>query len=167
MKVRKTDTKTAIQVLSDPELYALISDDSSPGLEEFARLAVGALEQPDVEVVEVRHDDELGGVVIFEQADNFTWKIHVNMLPSFCGEGRGYKATVAAIDWAWTNLPACDALVAVIPTDPGSEKAFRLSKKLGFRELYRTEGTVQKNGRLFDEVVSELRRDEYYGLGQR
>lgn len=151
MKVERTHDMDAVrEILTDPAVWSLVSDDGCPDRHDFTPVR-------DTRIVYLLARDQgvPVGVFLLVPVNAVTWDVHCAMLPGY----RGLPAVVAArlaLDLAFAEADA-RKLTAAIPAS--NQRAVRFARALGFRQEGVSTRSFLKNGRLEDRIVFGIERE--------
>jgi len=140
------------KILTDPSIYPLISDDFSPDIEKFTIKSL--IINKDVHAL----CPNKYTVILFIPKNGVTWEIHYHVLKA----GRGHnirKITPEILNYAFTEIPNCKKLVCYISELHKNVIDFAVS--MGMKHEGRIKDSVQKNGKLYDDVLLGMRRTEW------
>lgn len=141
---RTRDFELIKRIAITPHIYRQTSDDFSPSPEAWQ-----PIENPQVEYVLAKDDEELLGMFALFPENAICWKLHPCLLRNAFGE-RSREIGKAFIQWVWANTP-CLRLVAEIPEY--SSVALKLAKDSGFEQFGINPASYMKDGRLHGQVM--------------
>jgi RimJ/RimL family protein N-acetyltransferase len=149
---RTHDLALIRRVMTDPSVYARISDDGCPDAPQFE-----AADNPALWYVAV-HDgsDELLGLFLFVPQNAVCWEVHTALLPLAYGP-RAARAGSGVISWVWANTP-CRRLMTNVPAY--NRLALRYAERAGLTQFGLNPGSYLKNGVLFDQILLGVSRPE-------
>lgn len=140
------DPAQAKVVLCDPSIYAVISCDDSPALEDYEP------ETGPIYLLGIVGDQTIG-VFILHQAGGHDWWCHVQVLPEYRKQ-YAEQFGLAVLKWAFRELPNCKKLNAVIPTIYNNVVLF--AQRFGFRFEGVNRQSYYKHGKCFDQYYMGL-----------
>jgi RimJ/RimL family protein N-acetyltransferase len=142
---RTRDYELARQIITHPQIYPAITDDSSP-----AREAYQPIESEALIYLALYDDAELIGMFLFVPITGVTLEVHTCILPTAWGARAGEAARVA-MAWIWANTPAA-RIVGSVPES--NRLAHRFGKRaFGMTEYGRNPAAIRKRGRLQDLIL--------------
>ena len=87
--------------------------------------------------------------------------IGIAVSKEFWGTGLAYDAQEVLLEFLFHEL---GLRVVRLWTNSGNPKAIKLAERSGFKQSGRTRESVFRKGKLFDNVVMDMLREEYYAL---
>jgi len=142
---RTHDYKTVWGVLTSPDLYPLLGDDTAP---PWWRFKVN--EHPDIWYVLAQSSGRLAGLFSLIPQNAICWEVHVAMYPE---TPRAQKWCAARMLPAWlAEHTNCRRLVAAVPAYNARAIAYG-THGIGLRYVGRHTAAFLKNGDLHDLVL--------------
>lgn len=136
-----TDKVLVKSILTDPDLYKLISDDFSPPIEEFEPVWGDS-----IVYLLVKKEDKVIGVTVGHFITSSCMIGHFNILPEYWGDNK--EANRACIDWAFENTNTIKC-IAFIPEYCKEVLASALS--MGCYEEGYISNSILKGGKLYGQ----------------
>lgn len=143
------------KILRDESIYPLISDDFSPNPGKFSVESILLCESSHVLC------PNENAAILFFQKNGITWEIHYNVLKA----GRGEEIrniTPDILRYAFTKIKNCKKLICVIGAMHKNVVDFAVS--MGMKHEGRLKGSLQKDGKLYDEIILGMRKIEWAQL---
>ena len=137
-------------ILRDPEIFPFISDDFTQPPEEFT---VG----PTIKTAHILCPNRYT-VVLFLPKNGITWELHYNVLKAGRGEDIR-KITPEILKYDFEQIPNCKKLVCYIAEQ--HKNVIKFAVEMGMQYEGRLKGSVQKNGKLYDDIILGMRRTEW------
>jgi RimJ/RimL family protein N-acetyltransferase len=113
-------------------------------------------------VIESKETGEFAGII------NYTglsprWAVSIGIMVAkkYWGSGFAYDAQEILLKFLFTEL---GLRVVRLYTHSGNPRAVKLAEKAGFRVSWRQRQAIYKNGELYDNLVMDLLREEYFAL---
>lgn len=147
-----TDLELVRLIMTLPRIYRHITDDFSPPPEEFR-----PAEHPSICYVLVFDGHEHLGLFVVTRHNGVTVEIHTCLLPCAWG-ARAKQAASEFAAWLWANAPQIQRIVTVVPDY--NRLALRFARAAGMTEYGRNPASIQKGGKLHDEILLGLSRPE-------
>lgn len=148
---RTSDLKLARYILTRPEVYFRLGDDS-----KAPRERVVLEPNPSIEYVLVKDGDEVIGLVLVIRRNAICCECHVCMLPESWGR-RAWAAASLFLPWLWTNTSFSRSIGYITASN---RLALRYASQCGFHVWGLNEKAVLKNGKLLDEIWVGATRPE-------
>lgn len=149
------DLEKVNRILRDKTIYPLISDDFSPDPEFFSIENVLLSESSHVLC------PNENTAILFFQKNGVTWEIHYNVLKA--GRGKEIRAiTPEILNYAFTKIKNCKKLTCSIGEMHKNVIEFAVS--MGMKPDGRIKGSLQKDGKLYDEIILGMRKIEWEQL---
>jgi len=109
-----------------------------------------------------KESDELVGTISYSEYESrFSTTIGLVVRKKFWGTGASFDAQEVLLKFLFEEL---GLLVARIWTQSGNPRAIRLAEKSGFRVSARVRESIFIHGKIFDTLIMDLLREEYYSL---
>jgi len=138
------------EILTSPEIYAVISDDAAPDPKKF---------KPDVHksIHIIVYDDKTPiGLVIYTKKTSIEYLCHYQILPGHRGED-AFIGAQKCIEWLWKNTPALK-LTAEVPTKYKNVLDFGF--KLGFVKEGINKFSYRSDNKIYDKIHLGLIKGE-------
>ncbi len=147
---RTHDTKLIRSIMTNDVIWAATAEDGQEKA-DFMPYTVSDC------WVKMMLDSVCVGLFVFERLNKVLLKVHPAILPEYRGK-IGHRAGIEHLRWIYQNEPACQKIVAHIPTPYISVKLY--AKMLGYREEGINRASYMKNGQLLDQWMLGITRDE-------
>jgi len=153
MKVHRCtidDLEMVDAILRHPSIYKMISDDGSPESNGYS--ARNYLESEHIYYLLIGDS----ALFMLHPLNSVCYQVHASVLP----EGRGAAAVTACMSgvrWMWENSPA-QKIIGIFPES--NRKAYALCKRVGMVVEGLLAKSYQKHGKLIDQVIMGLCREE-------
>ena len=148
---RTTDLDLMRRIITDPEVWPYVSDDSSGEPEVYQ-----APSDPRIWNVLVKDGDKLLGAFIFTPHSGICWDVHTLMLPGH-GAARAAVAAREMAAWVWANTPCLRIITEVPDFNP---LALKFAVHAGMVQFGRNERAIMKFGELHDLILLGLSKPE-------
>jgi RimJ/RimL family protein N-acetyltransferase len=150
---RSFDYETIRSVMTHPQIYPHISDDSSPPAGEYRPIESEVVWY--VEAQEITPETyELLGYWIFHPQNAVCWEVHTCLLPAAWGD-RGLAAARVLPEWIWEHTP-CRRIITNVPMT--NRLALQFAFKAGMKVYGVNESSYLKDGELHDQVCLGISR---------
>lgn len=141
---RTADQWLVREVMTHPEIYPYLGDDSRPSADKFTPYFDKSLLY-----VTVKEDNsDLIGMFLLVKHTSIKWEAHTMMLPRGRGR-RAVKAYKQGIEWCRDN--GCLYLEGLIPED--NEGAIAVALLGGMEHIGTLRKSILRGGKLLDEVI--------------
>ena len=142
---RSHDMELVRVVLTHPQIYPWITDDSCPPAKEFQ-----PVDHPQFWYVIVREaPDEVLGLWMLVPQNEICWEIHTCLLPKAWGT-TAREAAAEFLQWVWKNT-SCWRLITNVPVN--NRLAFRFAKAAGMTVFGLNEKSFLKNDEALDQIM--------------
>lgn len=141
---RTKDYELVKTIATHPRIYAHISDDFSPAVENYE-----PMRDESVWYVIVKQGAELLGMFAFVPENAICWKVHTCLLPKAWGL-RARQAGRGVIQWIFENTP-CLRIITDVPFY--NQLALNFAVDCGLIAYGVNRGSYMKFGKLHDQVV--------------
>jgi len=147
---RTQDYALIRQIITHPRVYAHVSDDYSPKVEDFK-----PVENDDWWYVLVQDAREILGLWIVTPHTHCCWEIHTCLLPTAWGR-RAKEAAQLLGPWLWEHLPECVRIVTEVPEY--NRAAFLFALQSGMEKYGVNPKAYLKDGKLQDVILLGVSR---------
>lgn len=148
---RTADLDLMKRIITNPEVWPYVSDDSSGEPEDF-QVPSG----PRIWHMLVTDREALLGAFMFVPRSGICWEVHTLMLPGH-GARRAAQAAQEMAQWIWKNTP-CLRIITEVPTF--NPLALMFAVRAGMKQFGRNERCIMKFGERYDEILLGLNRPE-------
>ncbi len=109
-----------------------------------------------------KESGELAGTISYSGLEpRFSATLGIMVARKFWGSGVAYDASEVILKFIFVEL---GLRVARLWTHSGNPRAVRLAEKSGFKVSGRTRQSIFKGGALYDNLVVDMLREEYFAL---
>ncbi len=109
-----------------------------------------------------KESGELAGTISYSGLEpRFSATLGIMVARKFWGSGVAYDASEVILKFLFVEL---GLRVARLWTHSGNPRAVRLAEKSGFKVSGRTRQSIFKGGALYDNLVVDMLREEYFAL---
>lgn len=105
----------------------------------------------------VRDKDEVLGLYFLHPQNYICYEIHTCLLPAAWGE-KSREAAKQVLSWMFSNT-ICMKVITYIPDD--NEKAFFYAKRAGLEQEGINKRSFMKNGKLLDQKVLGITKEDF------
>lgn len=113
-------------------------------------------------IIEEKSSGEMVGMVSYSHGEpRFSTMLGIMTRKKFWGKGYAYEAQEIILKFLFEEL---GLRVVKLYTHSGNPKAVKLAERSGFKLSCRQREAVFKNGQLFDNLLLDLLREEYYQI---
>jgi RimJ/RimL family protein N-acetyltransferase len=152
---RTQDLELVRSILTHPRIYPWISDDGAPAAADFQ-----PVDHPAIWYVLVKEQlcggDRVLGLFLFTPQGAACWEVHTCLLPIAWGR-RAAAAAAGAAEWLFEQT-SCSRIVTTVPAY--NRLALRFARAAGMTEYGRNPASYLKNGKLHDQVLLGLSRED-------
>lgn len=141
---RTTDLRLVRDIITDPRIWPLVTDDLSGSPEEFR-----PTDHPAVWYVTATLNDAVVGMWTLVPHNGVCWEIHTYLIPGH-GFHQGRQAAKGIVDWIWKNTP-CRRLITNVPAF--NRAARMLAVSAGMRKFGENPQSFLKNGVLCNQEL--------------
>jgi len=146
---RSQDWELIRGIMLNPKIWAHISDDSTPPLDQFE-----PVQAEHIWYVIVRDGEEVLGLFMLVRHNAVTWEVHICLLPS--AWGRTLQAARGMAAWAFANMP-CLRIITHVPAY--NRLALRFAERAGMTQYGINYRSYLKNGRLWDQFCLGMSKE--------
>ena len=137
------------RIITDPEVYPMVSDDGSPAPEDFQPVIA-----PNVLYVLVRIEGTIAGLWILLPSNSFCYEIHTVLLP-WCRGRRAFEAAKQLGPWLWENT-RIERVFTNVPEF--NKEALLFARVSGMIQFGKNVKSFKKGGMLYDETLLGVSR---------
>ena len=153
-RCRRADVDEVNRILTHPGVYPKISDDGSPGVDDFD--AGPLLESDAFYFLGWVVSGEWAGIWLLKPWNTITYEVHTCILPEHRGKD-AIRAAGAAGEWMFHNT-ACRKVVTLIPEWNRPALAFALS--VGMKKEGLLTRSFWKDGEVSDQQLLGIEKEE-------
>lgn len=148
---RTTDLEAIRAIMTSETIYPQITDDFSPGPEEFR-----PPESPLIWYVLAKDGEEILGLFMFVPRNGVCFEVHNYLLPNSWGE-RAKEAGKGVLEWIWKNTE-CRRVFGTTPAY--NRLAVKFAIGAGMELIGVNRASILKGGMLHDQVLTGMSRPE-------
>ena len=113
-------------------------------------------------IIETKDNGEFAGTISYSGLEpRWSATIGIMVPKKFWGTGIAYEATEMLLEFLFQEL---GLRVVRLYTQSGNPRAVKLAEKSGFEVSVRQREAIFKNGELYDNLVMDMLREEYYAI---
>lgn len=152
MRAVELDDPAAIRrIMTHPRVYPRLCDDFSPAPEEFEPTLCSGLHYIGIE------RDSIDGLVFYHRHNTVTYEAHTCLKPSLWGRD-GRKGWLMTAGWMFDHTD-CRKIIGSCPAD--NPLIERFAKSIGFTVEGVNRKSLLRNGRLLDQTMVGLTKEEF------